>query len=76
MKRSGAPFPALTWTSCECGCGFEGEDDVTQFCIEEALLDRLDYEAQITAMSAPSEPTLSAEAQAAVAEQARRHGVR
>jgi hypothetical protein len=23
---------------CECGCGFEGEDDVTQFCVEEACL--------------------------------------
>jgi hypothetical protein len=28
----------LTWASCECGCGFEGEDEVTQFCIEEASL--------------------------------------
>jgi hypothetical protein len=32
----------LTWASCECGCGFEGEDDVTQFCIEYALDARLD----------------------------------
>jgi len=22
---------------CECGCGFEGEDEVVQFLIEEAL---------------------------------------
>jgi hypothetical protein len=28
--------------TCECGCGFEGEDDVTQFCIEEAALITLD----------------------------------
>jgi hypothetical protein len=34
----------LTSTWCECGCGFEGEDDVTQFCIEEAALIALDIE--------------------------------
>lgn len=27
----------MTWAHCECGCGFEGEDDVTQFCVEEAM---------------------------------------
>jgi hypothetical protein len=21
---------------CDCGCGFEGPDDVTQWCVEEA----------------------------------------
>jgi len=26
---------------CECGCGFVGEDDVTQFCVEEAVFERL-----------------------------------
>lgn len=28
----------MTWAACECGCGWEGEDDVTQWCIEEAAL--------------------------------------
>jgi hypothetical protein len=32
----------LTWVACECGCGLEGEDDVAQFCIEEAALMTLD----------------------------------
>jgi hypothetical protein len=30
--------------TCECGCGYEGEDDVTQFCIEEAVFERLHYQ--------------------------------
>lgn len=44
MKRSKTSFPPLTWAACECGCGFEGEDDVTQFCIEEAALLAYDIE--------------------------------
>ena len=28
----------MTSVACECGCGFEGEDEVTQWCIEEAAL--------------------------------------
>jgi hypothetical protein len=39
----------LTWVSCECGCGFEGEDDVTQFCIEEAAL--IYYDAFVAAQA-------------------------
>lgn len=31
----------MTWVRCECGCGFEGEDDVVQFCVEEAVMERL-----------------------------------
>jgi len=27
---------------CECGCGFEGEDEVTQWLIEEAAFMALD----------------------------------
>ncbi len=27
---------------CECGCGWAGEDDVTQFCVEEAVYERLE----------------------------------
>lgn len=34
----------MTWTACECGCGQSGEDDVAQFCIEEAVLERLEWE--------------------------------
>ncbi len=34
---------------CECGCGFEGEDPVTQLLIEEALALRLDGEDAIAA---------------------------
>jgi hypothetical protein len=36
--RSSSAFPRLTWVRCECGCGFEGEDDVAQFLLEEALV--------------------------------------
>lgn len=34
----------MTWTSCECGCGWEGEDEVTQFLIEEAAWLTVDVE--------------------------------
>ena len=27
---------------CECGCGYEGEDPVAQYLLEEALLEMLD----------------------------------
>lgn len=26
---------------CECGCGYEGEDPVAQYLLEEALMTRL-----------------------------------
>lgn len=26
----------MTWVICECGCGYEGEDPVTQYLVEEA----------------------------------------
>lgn len=40
MTASGQPrsFPRLTWVRCECGCGWEGEDEVTQWLVEEAVL--------------------------------------
>ena len=44
-RRSSGSFPRLTWATCECGCGWEGEDEVTQWLIEEAafsVLDELD----------------------------------
>jgi hypothetical protein len=28
----------LTWVACECGCGWEGEDEVTQWLVEEAVV--------------------------------------
>lgn len=31
----------MTWVQCDCGCGWEGEDEVTQYLIEEAVLMRL-----------------------------------
>jgi len=37
----------LAWAHCECGCGWEGVDDVAQFCAEEAgmiVVDRLEGE--------------------------------
>lgn len=27
----------MTWVRCECGCGWEGEDEVTQLLVEEAI---------------------------------------
>lgn len=32
----------MTWVQCECGCGFEGEDPVAQYLLEEALMARLE----------------------------------
>lgn len=29
--------------SCECGCGWEGIDDVTQYLVEEAIYERLEH---------------------------------
>jgi hypothetical protein len=48
----------LTWVECECGCGFEGEDEVTQFCIEEAAALTLDLQqaAELEAEQAPPAP--------------------
>lgn len=43
LERRG-DFPRFTWLRCECGCGYEGEDEVWQFMIEEALMYRLDLE--------------------------------
>lgn len=41
MQTSNGIFPRFTWTRCECGCGYEGEDEVAQFLIEEALIEGL-----------------------------------
>lgn len=41
-RRSSSGFPPLTWARCECGCGWEGEDPVTQYLLEEAGLLLLD----------------------------------
>lgn len=30
--------------ACECGCGYEGEDEVAQFLLEEALDERVRWE--------------------------------
>lgn len=32
----------MTWARCECGCGWEGEDEVTQHLLEEAAHTTLD----------------------------------
>jgi hypothetical protein len=34
----------LTWARCECGCGWEGEDEVTQWLLEEAAFLALSLE--------------------------------
>jgi hypothetical protein len=41
VRESSTPFPRFTWVECECGCGWEGEDPVTQLVIEEAIMLRL-----------------------------------
>lgn len=41
MQTSNTTFPRFTWVRCECGCGYEGEDEVAQFLIEEALIEGL-----------------------------------
>jgi hypothetical protein len=40
---------------CECGCGYQGEDEVAQFLIEEACLLRLDLEEAATKHAASEE---------------------
>jgi len=42
VSKHSRRFPRLTWVSCECGCGYEGEDLVAQYLIEEALFELLD----------------------------------
>lgn len=42
MLKHSRRFPRLTWVRCECGCGYEGEDLVAQFLLEEALFEMLD----------------------------------
>lgn len=39
-------FPRFTWVTCECGCGWEGEDEVAQWLIEEAVVRRLQVDEQ------------------------------
>lgn len=41
-ERSPSGFPLLAWVRCECGCGEEGVDEVTQWLIEEAAMIALD----------------------------------
>lgn len=33
-------FPRLTWVQCDCGCGWEGADEVAEWLIGEAILVR------------------------------------
>lgn len=43
----------MTWCRCECGCGWEGEDEVTQWLVQEAsfaALDAADARAESQAM--------------------------
>lgn len=42
MGAPGSPpsFPRLTWVQCECGCGWEGSDEVTEWLVAEAVLMR------------------------------------
>jgi hypothetical protein len=37
-------FPRFTWVACECGCGYEGEDPVAQWQLEDALMYRLELQ--------------------------------
>jgi hypothetical protein len=62
----------LARANCECGCGWEGVDEVTQFCVEEAaalVVNRLENE-QIAAEEGKSEATMRHE------EIMRKHGGR
>ena len=31
------PLPRLTWVRCECGCGWEGVDETTEWLVWEAV---------------------------------------
>jgi hypothetical protein len=59
VKRTGASFPLLAPAWCECGCGWSGNDDVAQFCIEEALMFLVEHEetkARIASLGVGGEP--------------------
>jgi hypothetical protein len=57
----------LTWARCDCGCGWSGEDEVTQFLIEEAVTLRwqaTEQRAQMEALEESRQPTPEEEAEA------------
>ena len=31
-------FPRLAWVACDCGCGWEGDDEAAQWLVEEAVM--------------------------------------
>jgi hypothetical protein len=57
----------LTWVRCECGCGWEGEDEVTQYLIEEAVLmrPRVDETNRVREWEREREPELELDKDAA-----------
>lgn len=58
-SRWSAPIPRLTWVRCECGCGFEGEDEVVQFLLEEALAILVEGDEAIAELGAVKEREIS-----------------
>jgi hypothetical protein len=51
---------------CECGCGYEGEDLVTQYLVEEACMVALDaHESRMIADQARDDATSAAETRVA-----------
>lgn len=61
VSRHSGSFPRFTWVTCECGCGYEGEDEVAQHLIEEALLLRLELEEDLEkAQDAAEQPIADA----------------
>jgi len=46
-RSHGTPFPRFTWFECGCGCGYEGECEIVQWQLEDAMLFALDlYEGE------------------------------
>jgi hypothetical protein len=39
---------------CECGCGYEGEDEVTQYLIEEAAFETAEWQERLAEVREPS----------------------
>lgn len=60
VRRSKTSFPLSISAACECGCGWEGEDTVTRYCVEEAA--NLAYDHYLEAVEAEEEAAARDEA--------------
>ena len=58
------PIPPLTWVRCECGCGYEGPDEVGDFLLLEHAMIKIDGEELVENIAALKQRELQTTAQA------------